>query len=582
MDTPTNFGTTLRPSAPQEEVNLYFNETPTIFIFQQKSSISSFTDSEAEGIQKENDTYRDYLLSVPTSENFSERGNFTFHNFSKQKETQTTQVLQTDQATQLFLYNLAPDLPVEKKSSKVQNDSSAFVLLHESAHPLSSFKWPSTVESILLLQKEVIDFGPGSEESNSLLYQMKNVDSSLFIIERMVQQNSHLGKILSYSSSKSNVEQPSVEILLKFVCPLTQNRPVTDVCFNFGATNFFAVSYSQNLDSPKGEPKNGLIVIWNILNPGYPERILETDSIPTTIMFSEGVPYLLAVGFSDGSVGLFDIRTRKCTCIALSTVETGSHEGPVGEIVFQQRTDTRIKSEAIVSVASGGRVTQWTVANGLEHKDLVTLKKLKTAGKTGETQTLRYEDLHCVSFNTAQPNIYVVGSEDGALFVCDSQYNEDFITKLLYHFRSVFAIKFSPIVPGYFLSASCDGSIAMWHVKRATPLSVFHSTKASFNDVDWSPMSSTVFAAASSDGECRIWDVSLDSVDPIATLKTSDKKEFTCLDFAPDLPVFIAGNSVGVVQLAKVTGVPSLNSGNDHSEEKNRFDKVVQTLSNQE
>jgi hypothetical protein len=72
---------------------------------------------------------------------------------------------------------------------------------------------------------------------------------------------------------------------------------------------------------------------------------------------------------------------------------------------------------------------------------------LKVLGKKGETQTLRYEGLHCISFSFAQPNFHVVGSEDDALFACDRQYNEDFIQKLFFHFRSVLAVRFSPIAP---------------------------------------------------------------------------------------------------------------------------------------
>jgi hypothetical protein len=115
----------------------------------------------------------------------------------------------------------------------------------------------------------------------------------------------------------------------------------------------------------------------------------------------------------------------------MSTVETGSHEGAVGEVVFQQRTDkftctcTRARSEAVVSVATAGRVTQWTVVKGLEPKDLVILKQLRLLGSDGETRTLRYEDLHCISFSFVQPNVSVPGREDGALFVCDTHYMRD-------------------------------------------------------------------------------------------------------------------------------------------------------------
>jgi WD40 repeat protein len=195
---------------------------------------------------------------------------------------------------------------------------------------------------------------------------------------------------------------------------------------------------------------------------------------------------------------------------------------------------------------------------------------------------LRHEDLHCVSFSFAQPNIYVTGSEDGALFICDTQYNEDFLQRLLFHFRSVLAVTFSPIVPDWFLSGSCDGSAAIWNTRRQTPVTAFYLNKATFNDIRWSPISATVFAAACSDGECRVWDIAMDSVDPIAQLVPYHKKEFMCIDWSPSLPVFVAGNTVGIVYLTKVVGVSSLVAGRTREEEVKRFTAVIQMMSNQE
>lgn len=575
--------TDAQKQAKDEEVSIFLNETPTIFLWQQQSSSANFAGPEAEQVQNENKTYSDYCIAVATSENFQTRGNLTFHLFTKEKESQTEEVLKNEQIVQLDLHNLAE---VTRNEKKIVEHKTPFTLLHESCHPLASHEWPETPESDLIQSGRTIDFGPNSKESDALLHQMKNVDLSLFVLERMVQQNVHLDKILSYTSPSSNVDSPSVESLLKFQASITFMRPVTGLSFNPQSTSFFAASYGSvpeaALNQHKANPAIGLICVWNILNPGNPERIIETESIPTSIKFSDGVPYLIAAGFADGAVGLFDIRQKKCECIAMSTVDTGSHEGTVGEVVFQQRTDTRVRSEAVVSVAAGGRVTQWTVANGLEHKDLVTLKKLKVYQKEGDTQTLRYEDLHCVSFSFSQPNIYVVGSEDGALFVCDTQYNEDFMQKLLFHFRAVLSVKFSPLAPGWFISGSCDGSAAVWNTQRQTPVAAFYLGKATFNDIEWSPISGTVFAAACSDGECRIWDISLDSVDPVAKLTPYDKKEFTALDWSPNLPVFISGNTTGVVYLTKVVGLASLTAGRTKEEEAKRFISVIQTMSNQE
>jgi WD40 repeat protein len=564
------------------EANIYLNETPTIFLWQQPSSTANFAGPEAETVQAENQRYTDYCIAVATSENFSERGNLTFHLFSKEKESQTDLLLRKEKDIQLDLHEL---FEVESTVSK-ESESGPVRRLHDLCHPLASHAWSETRERDLQGESLTVDFGPNSWESDAVMRGLKRIDDTLFVMERMVEQSIHLDKILAYNSRAPDVEGPRVEQLLKFVGSFTFMRPVTGVSFNPQSTHFFASSYGAVapafLSQHPPNPPVGLICIWNILNPGYPERILETESVPTTIKFSDGVPYLLAAGFEDGAIGLFDVRPNPCTVVALSTVENGSHEGIVGEVVFQQRTDTRVRSEAVVSVAAGGRVTQWTVANGLEHKDLVTLKKLKVLGKEGETQTLRYEDLHCISFSPSQPNIYVAGSEDGALFVCDTQYNEDFVGKLLFHFRSVLSVRFSPLVPNWFISGSCDGSAAMWNTKRQTPVSAFYLGKATFNDIKWSPISATAFGAACSDGECRIWDFSMDSVDPVARLQPYDRKEFTSLDWSPDLPVFVAGNSAGVVFLAKAAGIPTLTTCRSSEEEIARFETVIQMMSNQE
>jgi WD40 repeat protein len=91
-----------------------------------------------------------------------------------------------------------------------------------------------------------------------------------------------------------------------------------------------------------------------------------------------------------------------------------------------------------------------------------------------------------------------------------------------------------------------------------------------------------VFAAACSDGECRVWDISVDSVDPVAKLTPYDRKKFVCIGWSPARPVFVSGNTVGVVYLTKVAGIPSLTGAKTRQEELLRFESVIQMMSNQE
>jgi hypothetical protein len=76
--------------------------------------------------------------------------------------------------------------------------------------------------------------------------------------------------------------------------------------------------------------------------------------------------------------------------------------------------------------------------------------------------------------------------------------------------------------------------------------------------------------------------VSVDSVDPVAKLTPYDRKEFTTIDWSPQLQVFVAGNTVGVIDLTKVIGLASLTEGRTREEEIRRFESVIHMMSNQE
>ena len=116
----------------EADVNIYLNETPTIFLWQQPTTAANFTGPEAEAVQAENKKYQEYCAAVATSENFTQRACLTFHLFTKNKEAQTDPMPRVDEQLQLNLHDL-----VSAPEQHVEQEVTPYRLLHDSCHPLA-------------------------------------------------------------------------------------------------------------------------------------------------------------------------------------------------------------------------------------------------------------------------------------------------------------------------------------------------------------------------------------------------------------------------------------------------------------
>ena len=77
---------------------------------------------------------------------------------------------------------------------------------------------------------------------------------------------------------------------------------------------------------------NGMILFYTLKNPSYPEYMYQTDSGVMCLDIHPTQPYLVAAGFYDGCVGVFNIHENKGGPIYLSTAKTGKHTDPVWQV----------------------------------------------------------------------------------------------------------------------------------------------------------------------------------------------------------------------------------------------------------
>ncbi|KAL3667671.1 hypothetical protein V7S43_007224 [Phytophthora oleae] len=374
--------------------------------------------------------------------------------------------------------------------------------------------------------------------------------------------------------SKQELEQ-----LWAFRCELTKDRTVSCLAWNTANEDLLAVSYARTEpfnptelgDSPSipangpnrpgqptqssgsGEKRDGLVLFWSLTNPEYPERIYHLPVGVTSIDFSTAHPYLLAAGFADGVVAIYDTRKDDSTAgpsgatpsssgdntaskhvpvpIATSSGMSGKHL----DAVWQVRWVARGGGESVVSVSSDGRVVEWSLKKGLSYSDLMTLKRSPNpllggvgtaatgtngAGGVGDGVISRQASGRCLAFaSRGDPSVYFVGTEDGLIHKCSVSYNEQYLQTYIGHTGPVYQLLVSPFSNDLFLSCSGDWSLKLWH--QADPKGdatlTFHSVDLAqaVLGASWSPSDSAVFAAVAEDGRIELWDLSQSTLDPI-------------------------------------------------------------------
>ncbi len=102
---------------------------------------------------------------------------------------------------------------------------------------------------------------------------------------------------------------------------------------------------------------------------------------------------------------------------------------------------------------------------------------------------------------------------------------------------AVYSVKWSPFHPKLFLSCSADWTIKLWEKDQEKALMSFDLGNA-VGDVSWAPYSSTVFAATTTDGKVRVYDLSVNKYEPIAETQLVKKARLTKICFNPKVNIY--------------------------------------------
>ena len=374
----------------------------------------------------------------------------------------------------------------------------------------------------------------------------KAMKETVKLMERMVNLNQELDAYLDYRFFEDDADSfrktGTVLPLWRFGCDKFKRKQVTCVKWNPQYSDLFAVSYGsyEFLKQASG----GGVVIYSLKNPKFPEQIVSTDCTACCLDWNPHRPAILAVGLYDGSVGVIDIRNSSRSLLFQTSFSKFKHSDPVWEVKW-------VDDNSFVSVSVDGRICTWTLMKSKLEPEI--LSELTYLLPNDELVSKPLLNGLCIDFSPHNSGMYLVGTEEGFIYKYSHAVSSTPLDTFTGHSMAVYAIKWNPFHPDFFISSSADWNVNIWTTKKTSgPLTSLDLQQA-VGDVDWSPVTSTVFAAATADGSLNVFDLAVDRLKPVVSQKIVTTGKLTRVQFNSKEGVILVGDDRGGTHCLKLS-----------------------------
>lgn len=316
----------------------------------------------------------------------------------------------------------------------------------------------------------------------------------------------------------------------------SKKRMISGIDFSPKFSELLLASYTKNPTAPH-EP-DGLVQVWNTHMHDRPEYVFTAQSDVLTAKFSPYHPNLIVGGSYSGQVLLWDTRAKAAP--VQKTPLTGyGHAHPIYsvDIVGTQNANN------IISCSTDGVVCGWSMDVFAKPQELLELKNPTQA-------KVAVEDVSptCLSFPQTDPTFFLVGSEEGTIFPCH-RYDRagakaGVDKKIAYkgHTAPVMSVDFHPAkgpvdLGDLVISSSLDWSVKLWKVRAPAATSTVGTGDGNISplmefvredvvyDARWSPVKPSVFALVDGAGWLELWDVAVETEEPVSRISPSTRQE---------------------------------------------------------
>ncbi|KAM5323114.1 dynein axonemal intermediate chain 4 isoform 2-T2 [Glossophaga mutica] len=597
-------------------VEIILTETETLRIFNLPTVLISVEAEEAAKVIQRNKDYENLCRNRLGNDLYVERMMQTINGAPKNKDVQCDKIIKEDKGIMSTAWDLydsynaleLASVPAKQSIVDLSTKTSVPPKDQDQRGPGSTVEKNSEASSIMEIENVILaKMHDDQEDHSDAILKSEKFQQDLFFMERVLMENIFQPKLAAYRqlpilkepepeepedfSESEKIEEieeefkkeeeeieigeeqsiipANLERLWSFSCDLTKGLNVSSLAWNKTNPDLLAVGYGH---FGFKEQKKGLACCWSIKNPMWPERIYQSPYGVTAVDFSIGAPNLLAVGYHNGTIAIYNVQSNSNIPVLDSSESPQKHLGPVWQLqwIEQDRGTTGDdKREILVSISADGRISKWVIRKGLDCHDLMRLKRTtfgsnKRGGekeKKGEALISRQAPGMCFAFHPKDTNIYLAGTEEGHIHKCSCSYNEQYLDTYRGHKGPVYKIAWNPFCHDVFLSCSADWGVIIWQQENPKPFLSFYPTTYVVYDVAWSPKSSYIFAAAN-ESRVEIWDLHISTLDPLIVNVANPGIKFTTVLFAKQTDCLLVGDSDGQVAVYELRNMPAaLDSG---------------------
>ncbi|XP_058513726.1 dynein axonemal intermediate chain 4 isoform X2 [Ochotona princeps] len=567
----------------EKNVDIILTETETLKLFDLPTVVISVDSDEAEEVRNKNKNYEMLCRNRLGNDLYVERMMQTFNGAPKNKDVQCDRIVMEDKGIMSTAWDLYDSYnALERSASSVkhpamESTSKASVHSKERDQKLSgnTMEKNSEASSLMDIENVILSKVREDEEDHSeAILKSDKFHQDLFFMERVVMANIFQPKLAAYrqlpilkepepeqlrdilagekheeveeeakqeeeEEIEINAEQSTIpanlERLWAFSCDLTKGLNVSSLAWNKTNPDLLAIGYGH---FGFKEQKRGLACCWSIKNPMWPERVYQSSSGVMAVDFSIGAPNLLAVGYHNGTIAIYNVQSNSNTAVLDSSESPQKHLGPVWQLqwIEQDRGTTDLMKLR--------RTTSGSSKRGIEKE------------KKGEALISRQAPGMCFAFHPKDTNIYLAGTEEGHIHKCSCSYNEQYLDTYRGHKGPVYKVTWNPFCHDVFLSCSADWGVMIWQQENLEPFLSFYPTTYVVYDVAWSPKSSYIFAAAN-ESRVEIWDLHISTLDPLIVNFANPGIKFTTVLFAKQTDCLLVGDSDGQVTVYELKNMPT-------------------------
>ena len=373
-------------------------------------------------------------------------------------------------------------------------------------------------------EKEAEPIPTNTEEKDALEKMRKDngrrIEKKLLVSAKIVERMVNLNTFDDIARDFRFYEDPADEFknpdgsllpLWKFSYESATHLEATYLMWSPNYEDLFAVSFGS-FDF-YNQPFSGYLCLFSLKNPSHPEYVCSAGSGVMCLDIHPLLAHIIVVGLYDGNVAVFNLKSESSSPSYMSSAQEGKHKEAVWQVKWvKDNLDGYLN---FFSISGDGRVTNWTIVKTtLWHSDKLVLDFTAGLENSDNVSWNMVEGARCIAFKPDQENLFLVGTDEGNIYMATTEYSTNFLMTYSSHKTPVNTVMWNPFYSPVFISCAAEYIVHVWHKDFPLPILRF-DLGSQVGCISWAPYSSTVFAAVTQDGRVVVFDLSVNKYNPV-------------------------------------------------------------------